>query len=277
MGNNQSSHLNRRGQIVLIPDKRTGPAERHRWTALHALGLLLGFSMRAVPRSQRMRAARLLCRLLEPAIRRTSMCRQQLAMGVDTSREITLFMLLSFMTRAGCTFDPRFRHQGLEALDRALARGGGVFVACPHGLLLYAMFRYLHDRGCDAVGVAEDSHTILGTRVRSREIRTTPLLLRSIHRHLKDGELVCAMIDRDRATRRTLEVRMPSGSIIVSNAPFAMALQADSEIVFCSVRADRAYQIVIAWGAPRADEPPTADSLAADFGAFMQVSLPSSF
>jgi lauroyl/myristoyl acyltransferase len=223
-----------------------------------------------------MGVARLLCRLLEPALRRTSMCRQQLAMGVDTPREIILFMLLSFMTRAGCRFDPQFRQEGLAILEGALARGRGVLVGCPHGLLLYAMFRYLHDRGCDAVGVAETSHMILGTRTHSREIRTTPLLLRSIHRHLKDGDLVCAMIDRDRATRRTVKAEVPAGAILVSSAPFAMALRTDSEIVFCSVRADCGYDLVITWGAPGPGRLRTAESIARDFGRFMHASLPSS-
>jgi lauroyl/myristoyl acyltransferase len=232
--------------------------------------------MRAVPGTQRMRLARLLCRLLEPAIRRTSMCREQSAMGVDTSREITLYVLLSFMTRAGCRFDPEFRQEGLEMLERALERDSGVLVACPHGLLLYAMFRYLHDRGCDAVGVTGESHLILGTNVPAREIRTTPLLLRGIHRHLKKGDLVCAMIDRDRATRRTVTAEVPAGSIIVSHAPFAMALQAGAEIVFCSVRVDRDYELVITWGAPGTGRSRSAESIALDFGRFMQASLPSS-
>jgi len=184
--------------------------------------------------------------------------------------------MLSFTTRAGCRFDPEFRHEGLELLERALARRRGVLVACPHGLLLYAMFRYLHDRGCDPVAVAEQSHMILGTMARAREIRTTPLRLRGINRHLKDGDVVVAMIDRDRATKRTTTIEIPAGPIIVSNAPFAMALQADSEIVFCSVRVDRGYELVITWAAPDLGRHPTAESIGRDFGRFMHGSLPSS-
>jgi len=128
-----------------------GGVDRHRWPLQHHGATALGVAMRLVPRRLRFSAARLLARMLVPFIARTQMCREQVAMGLDTQREIALYVVLRFLTRTGNVFDIPVLHQGREEAFAALTKGRGCLVALSHTTLCYAMCRDLADRGLDPV------------------------------------------------------------------------------------------------------------------------------
>lgn len=236
---------------------------RHNWPILHHASTLLGLAMRLVPYRYRFTAARWLAMILHPLIARTAMCRAQVAMGLDTSREVTLYVVLRFLTRVGCTFEVEVSEEG------QFERGeGGVLIAMAHTTLCYGMFRRLADAGHDPVVLEAAANLLLGSPQFPRWAHCGPSRLRRCGGHLAGGDVLTAMLDRDAPCERTVTMDLPARPLHVGTPLLDIAQNVSATTWFCSARADKRFNITLAWERAGADPLP-------QFKRFLQRELPS--
>jgi lauroyl/myristoyl acyltransferase len=179
------------------------------------------------------------------------------------------------MANSGALFDLEMSVDGAEALDDALKKGEGVLIVAPHALLSLSLFRYLHGIGCvpTIISVAPLVH-IYGTRLVVRALQPSPTMMFGLRSVLRDGGVVCAMIDQQRPeSQKTIEVATPEGPIYISDALIRLARRCDARVIFTAVRLDKRRGVVLTFGAPVSDLPISAETITADFVTFLQAHM----
>lgn len=247
---------------------------RHSSPIFRAFTASLGLIFRAVPQSHRYTAARWLAIFLRPLIARTRICRHQVAMGLDTSREFSLFVVLRALTRMGNIFVIPLRHEGRLAVDRAFGRDRGTMIVALHTTLTYAVYREFFDEGAPVIFMEAAPTPLLGKGgAMGRSLLAGPKLYDRAERHLAAKEAVFMMPDRAEATPRTRELLLPARPISVGLPLFEVARRTGSSVVLCCAGADRQSNIVVAWQeVSNAND----DELFADMADFFGRNLPSS-
>lgn len=185
---------------------------------------------------------------------------------IDGYREIALWKMLMASQEVGLKFDPRIDHHGvLPQPDRPSGRG--TIVVGAHSMLNYLAVRYLHDGGHKPVVVSATPVPLIGCAVAPRALIASPVLLPHVIRHLRSGEVICAMIDRLAPEKGTYRVDTAIGPIHVSEPLLKFAVKEGAAIYFCTFR--------VADGRVRAEwaEAPSTDGSEAvktAFASFLQ-------
>lgn len=195
----------------------------------------MGTAMRAVPKRFRFVAAIRIAEALSLMIGRTDMYLRS-GRSVETLEENTLSHVLDMMTRSGTLFDLELELEGLEDLESAIARGHGVFIATVHASLNTLLIRQLHDIGCRPHVIAVDTRMLIpGTTKLSGNCAPSDGFMFGVRSRLRAGGVACAMIDRVKAGRRTIDAETPAGLVIVSHALFRVAERVSASVFFVHV------------------------------------------
>lgn len=235
---------------------------------MRTLGRAAAVCFTPVPRRFRYRAAVAFARLIEPLIARTNLWAQRRLHRNDDVRETSLEIVLQTLTRHDIEFDPVIRVEGIDAL--AAVRDRPTLMITPHMMLGTMVIRFLDDHAIEPVIITADAQQrILGTRrlVRSLIAPSSTLLI-DLRRHLVNGEVVCAMIDRgslDEAEgeRRNTPFEANGETLLISEAPVRIAMRCNARIIFFAGQLDARREVVLRFDVP----PPDAD-LRATLDAF---------
>lgn len=244
---------------------------RHHWPLLHLAGRAVGLLIRVVPRRFRFAAAVRASIALRPLIRRTGAYRAQRRQNVDTIREIALHRVLESMTASGALFDPVMRVEGMEHMEAGMADERGVLLVSPHAMLGTLILRRIYDRGWPQMILAGFPVLyVSGTRAEIPTLRPSPSFLIRVRSRLREGGLVCAMLDRGEGLRRrAVDFDTARGPVQVADALIPLALRCGARVVFLAVRMEGTE--VVARLAPPSPASRTADEVTADFVAFVQA------
>jgi hypothetical protein len=232
-------------------------------TAAHKAACLFAASLHILPRRLRWRV---LLTASAPAARALPRGGYG-GLTIDGYREIALWKLLMAAQQVGLRFDPVIDHRGRPPQPEGPG-GRGTIVVGAHSLLNLLAVRHLHEGHCNPVVVsATPPIPLIGSPIVPRALVASPTLLPHIVRHLRGGEVICAMIDRPAAEKGTYRVDTAIGPIHVSDPLLKFAVKERAAIHFCTFR--------VAHGTVRADwaeAPADADSEAVKiaFGAFLQ-------
>jgi hypothetical protein len=200
--------------------------------------------MRLVPHRHRFAlAARLAGTLAMPmrATRVFSGLRRWLRL--NSERDLSLHLLLRSMTASGTAFDVPLRLEGEEVLEAALSSGRGTVIVASHALLSRLLLRHLYDRGhWPTVIGGMDGIPLAGTRVVVPTVYPTSTVLLLARRRLREGGIVCAVVDHvgSRERKNTVAFASPVGEIRLSDAIFRLAVRCDAQVVFTFARAEPA-------------------------------------
>ncbi|MBC8086534.1 MAG: hypothetical protein H7Z40_04670 [Phycisphaerae bacterium] len=178
----------------------------------------------------------------------------------ESVQENTLFKVLNMLTNTGTAFDLDMEISGTDDLAAAVGHGRGVFLATLHASLNTLIIRQLHDVGYKPMIIADDTQMLIpGTRHLSSNSAPRENYMLRMRSRLRAGGVVCAMIDRGEAGRRTIDVTTPAGSIIISPALFHVAERVNAAVIFAhvSLRSGKA-RMTFAWAAPDGGSLPTA-------------------
>jgi hypothetical protein len=249
----------------------SGNDARRQWHVLHAAGIGVALAMRLLPRRSRFRAALLLARAAEPFFRRTAAYDAQSRLKIDGSREIALYFVTAALTANGTEFDPLVTIDGYDGFARLCRAGGGVLLVQPHALLTHLQFRTFHDDGLAPVGVNADAQMRLaGTKIPADLLVPSPTLLVRARSRLREGRLVCAMIDRaQHFGERTVEVETVNGPVILSRALLDVAVRCGARVAFTDVHVEGSRVI----GTIAIGKSDTAAGLMREFAAFVRERL----
>lgn len=241
----------------------------------HVASRAFALALRAVPRRYRFSAATASTQALTPLVERTFWYRAQRQLRIDRVNEIALHYVLSIMAHSGAPFDPEMCVDGAEKFDAARRNGQSVLVVAPHALLSLLLFRYLYDIGCvpTIISAAPFTH-IYGKRLMIRSLQPSPATMFRFRSTLRDGGVVCAMIDQLQPdSRRAIEVVTPEGPIYISDALFRLACRCNSNVIFTAARLDKRRGLVLTFAAPEPGPRASASTLTKDFIAFLQAHL----
>lgn len=244
----------------------------------HLLSRALALGIWAVPRRYRFSAAALHARVLTPIVRRTSWYRAQRQLRIDGVSEIALYYVLEIMTNSGALFEPVLDVEGTEVLNKALKKGQGVLIVGLHALLSQLLFRYLYDIGCvpTIISAAPSAH-IHGTRLVASTIQPTPAFMIRSRSVLRNGGVVCAMVDGEHATgRRLIKFATAEGPMYLSDALIRLALRCNASVLFTSVRVDQRRGVLLTIAAPAISSGLTVESITEDYIAFIQAHVEQS-
>jgi hypothetical protein len=189
--------------------------------------------------------------------------------GIDGYREIALWRLMLAASRAGLRFDPVLEHRGPP--PEPPAGGRGLLMVGAHALLNYLAVRYVHDHGVDPVLLSADpSIPLPGTPRTPRGVPVSATLLPAAVRHLRAGDVVCAMIDRPEAGKDSFRVDTAIGPLHLAEPLLKFAAAAKAEILFCSFRVIGG-KVVAYWSpAPRAA---SLEEIKSAFAAFLRTRI----
>lgn len=218
-------------------------------------------------------AATVLASLLTPVVRRTSAFQElRRSLPVDRARDLTLHLVLNSLTRSGTAFDPAFRVEGGDALESALGSRRGVLMCATHTVALALVPRLLHDTRPDATIVTAESWIrVPGTRAMFSTLRPSRMFLLELRTRLRDGGLVCAMIDRSQEElSRTVEIATAEGRLRVSDALIRVAVKCGARVVFVAACLEPSGGVVVRFGEP-AEPDPSEERITEDFVAFVQA------
>lgn len=237
---------------------------------LHNAAVAFARTLRGLPRRLRWPALVGASAAIAPIVRRT-MTREAPFYVADGPHEIALWKLIVAAGEAGLEFDPVLEIEGLHHFEAAFAADRGVLAVGPHASLTYLIVRHMHSGGRDPVVVtASPDHVVAGMRRPPRTIAAGRLLLAESVRHLRAGDLVCAMLDRPDPAEATFTVETCRGPIHVADPLLRCALSARARILFCDARLARG-RARAAFAAPaRAD---SLEGVSADFAAFLQARM----
>ena len=184
----------------------------------------------------------------------------------DGLRETSLDLVLMILTRYGTTFDPILRIEGSEHLPEP---GDPTFLAGAHVMLSTIFLRYLDDVGHDPLIIAADpAMRICGTTKSVRVLPPSPRLLFEVRRHLQEGHLVGAMIDRGEPERRNQIFNTGDRTLRISSALVRLAIRCQARIVFIAARLGGQSEIVISLDAPTPAM--NTDDVLVSFADFLQ-------
>jgi hypothetical protein len=230
------------------------------------LRALVCLAFRLLPTRHRFRAAVVFSHLMRPLITRTAAFEARLELQTDRIEETSLDLILTELTRRGVTFDPLIEIDGVEHDPRP--GDGPCLIAGAHMMLNTLYARHLFDRGVPFGGItAEPDMCYRGTRVISDVILVPSRdLLLNVRRRLLQGGVVCGLLDRDIAERRTTEFETVNGKLIVSQALLQVALRVGARIVFFGSRMRDDHTVVISL---RRAEASTLDGVTAELVCFV--------
>lgn len=182
--------------------------------------------------------------------------------------ETALIRLLGATSKLRLRFDPVLDHEGLENVEAALAKGGGVLAVGIHDGLSFLAVRHFFDVGRDPVVVALSPDLLtLGRHDPPRGVPVSATLLPDTLRHLRAGALVCAMLDRPAAEKGSYTVPTALGDVHISTPLLKLAGDARASILFVRARLD-GRRVILQWFV--ATEPTSLASVKAQFSAFLR-------
>lgn len=192
---------------------------------------------------------------------------------LDTHRERTLHWLLRKATDDGIVFDLAVQHDGIEHLENALARGGGILLIGVHSMLLHLSGRYVHDLSIRSEFVGYDLDAkIYGTRYQPAYLRTDGRILLRIKNLLTQGYAVFVMIDPLVEGKRTMPFQYGNKTILLSGASIDVALAAGASVVFANALIHRSKPVLF-WGASATDNELNSRQVLTDYSEFLSQSL----
>ena len=177
----------------------------------------------------------LLARPLVEVVRRTPQFRVLESTRFGSAGEIALHLLLHTLTTNGAAYDPLITIDGYERFLAAHRRGRGVLLVSSHTVLVVLMLRRFHDDGIAPLVVAVDrGMRIEGTARTVDTVQPSSSLLRT-RTGLRDGRLVCAMIDRleHEPHARTEQLDTALGPVIFAPALLHVAARCQATVAFC--------------------------------------------
>jgi hypothetical protein len=136
-------------------------------------------------------------------------------------------------------------------------------------MLSTIVLRYLDDVGHDPLIIAADpAMRISGTTKRVRVLLPSPRLLLEVRKHLREGQLVGAMIDRAESERRNQVFNTGKRELRISSALVQLAIRCQARIIFMAARLGSQSEIVISFAAPTPSM--HADDVLVSFANFLQ-------
>jgi lauroyl/myristoyl acyltransferase len=247
----------------------------HQWHALRLAGKAVAAAMRLLPRRRRFRAALRLACAAQPFFRSTNAYRVQRRTKIDGAAEIAVYLVLNALTVNGAEFDPIAAIDGYDDFVRLCREGKGVLLVQPHAVLTHLPFRMFHDEGLEPIGVNADARMrIAGTKIPANLLVPSPTLLMTARSRLREGRLVCAMIDRaEHAGDRTVEIETANGTIIIATALLQVAVLCGAKVAFTEIHVEGwriAGRILI----PSSD---TVEGLTREFADFVRSHIAARF
>jgi hypothetical protein len=234
-------------------------------TPLHFAALTLSAALKLVPRRRRWRA------LVIASVFAGMMpllFRARRSNAIAGRREMALIRLLVATSKLRLRFDPVVQHENLGDVQAVLGRPGGVLVVGVHDGLSFLAVRHFFDVGRDPVVVSLNPGSLaLGRDDPPRGVLITPTLLPDTLRHLRAGELVCAMLDRASPEKGTYAVDTPQGEMHVSTPLLKVASAAGASILFVRAKAI-GEQVRLRWCA--ASDPASLEAVKSEFAAFLR-------
>lgn len=232
---------------------------------------LVALAFRMLPRAWRFGAAVRFARAVRPIVARTRAYAVRCELKTDGLPETSLDLILGELTRQGVIYDPVVEVVGLEQLPRGADREPCIVVGA-HMMLSTLFVRKLVDEGIDAATItAETGMRVPGTRTPARVILAPSReLLFNVRRCLRDGVIVCGMVDRELLERRTSRFDTTNGQLLVSTALFRVALRKRARIIFIGSRLRDDDTVVITLHRTEATTP---QGLAAELASFVDQLL----
>lgn len=246
----------------------------HRWYLLNVAGICFAYAMRLIPRRRRFGVAILVARAAVPFFRRTEAYEDLRRGNVDGVSEIALYLVLNALTKNGTSFDPVMKVNGYEKLELALESGDGVLVISPHTALNLLMIRFFHDSGHDPVVITADPEMrISGTTLTANNLRPSQTFLVAARTRLRDGRLLCAMLDRSEPCEgRTVEVVTANGRVFIATALVQVAVRCEANVVFTEVHIDKCG-VVANLVMPSPGSTGCVDAISNEFSEFIQAHI----
>jgi lauroyl/myristoyl acyltransferase len=185
---------------------------------------------------------------------------------------VILGAIFEAMDDRGIRFDPLIFVSGLDVVHETLREQRGVLLIGTHsnGGLMRAVLRPLYDAGVPATPIAITAqYPICGAGLAIPAIRPLPAFMLRVLTLLRDGHVVCGMLDAfQQSPQRTLELRAGGGSIWVNDSLIRLAFACKAKIVFAAARLDRNSHLSITLRA--ASELQSPDDCRREFISFFE-------
>lgn len=181
-------------------------------------------------------------RIAGPLVRRTEAFRLQSESRVDTAADVAAHLFLQTLTVNGTEFDPELAIEGYRDFVAACGSGRGVLLVAPHAANAIIQIRRFHDDGLRPLVVTGDAEfPVAGLPTSAATVFKTPTFLLEIRRRLREGRLVCAMIDRGghHERGRTIEFETVNGPVILAPALLHIAASCGAAVAFTEVHVER--------------------------------------
>jgi len=194
--------------------------------------------MRLLPRRYRFAAAVLTARLLRRYIRHTPHYAAQRPLMLDTAADIALYVVLAQLAKRGVALDPRLRFD-TDDLAAALRSGRGVLIVGTHNFLGRLLAGYLLRNGHNPMVISKWlTKPFFSTTTDRTLLKPSPTYLLTVRNELRNGGLVCAMLDRyDPTERRVRRFDTAEGPLYISDVPIRVARLAGATILFVAAHA----------------------------------------
>ncbi len=213
---------------------------RHEFRVLNAAGAAFAAALRLMPRSWRFPVAFHAAFLLEPLLRRTRAWSKQPSRKVDGAAEMAVHLVLNALTTHGTRFDPIIDVEGLDELVEAFGAGRGLLLVAPHAANGLLLLHLLAGRGIQPLVITADRMLIPGKCTAVEPLPPSPTFLLTARSRLREGRLLCAMLDRARhhTRQRTMEFETERGPVIFAPALLGIAARCGAEVAFCEVHVE---------------------------------------
>jgi lauroyl/myristoyl acyltransferase len=187
----------------------------------------------------------------------------------ETTLDVALNYVLTRLSAHGVGYDAEIAVVDDSALREALSDGRGVLAIGRHGRSSLVTSRVFHDRGRQVVTIAEAAESAkLGGLELDGVLHPSNGYLLRVRSHLRQGKIVCALVDRAAAaTEADREFFRDGTRIVVSEALIRVAMSCGVRILFATAHAGPgAMQMTIR--APRV-ESTSATDIASEFADFI--------
>lgn len=219
---------------------REAAAPRHQWYTLHLAGTAVSRFIRFFPIRRRFAVAAALALAARPIVRRTPAYRHQKNSRVDGAAEIAVHLMMQKLTTAGTEFVPEIEIDGYPEFVEAWREGRGLLLVAPHAATGILQLRIFHDAGMRPLVIAGDpALRVPGTRITAETLLKSPSFLLRARSRLREGRLVCAMLDRaEHEGGRTFEFETANGPVIVAPALLGIAARCGARVAFTEVHVE---------------------------------------
>lgn len=209
------------------------PSADHFSPRWRAAGARVATVMRLLPPRHRFRSAVRLSGAVALAVRHTPHFRQLVRAKLDSSKEIALHLLLHVMTTNDVPFVPEREIDGYDAFLKALRSGRGLLLVSPHASLTLMVLRPFHDDALRPLVIGPDPQMrILGTSVTVETLQRSPTMLLQVRTKLREGRLICTMLDRAEPEPGTTEFATARGAVIFAPALLHVAARCGAHVAF---------------------------------------------